>query len=122
MKNRCVLMSGRSLSSDETLDRALQKIAVVVKNPENSQVESMMATRPVDLLIFEITKEPPAELELIKRIKKQFPNTVIIVIDGDADREVIAQAFAYGAKDAFRKPYKRALIVERVKALLNRMS
>lgn len=115
-------MSGRSLYGDEELYKALQNIAVVVKSPENSQVEAMMATRSVDLVIVEISKENPAEVELIKRIKKQFPDTIIIVIDGNGDREVISQAFSYGAKDAFHKPYNRALIVERVQALLNRMS
>ena len=122
MKKRCVLLSGDSLCGDEELYEALQHIAVVVKNPENSQVESIMATRPVDLVLFEISQERPAEIDLITRIKHQFPDTVIIVIDGDAGQEVISQAFAYGAKDAFRKPYDWALIVERVQALLKRMT
>ena len=122
MKKRCVLMSGYSLSGDKELYKALQNIAVVMKSSENSQVESIMTKRPVELAIIEISQEHPAEVDLIKRMKKQFPNTIIIVIDGDQDREVIAQAFSYGAKDAFRKPYKRALIVERVQALLSRMS
>ncbi len=115
-------MSGRSLSGDEELYRALQKIAVVVRSPDNTQVESIMTKRPVDLVIFEVSKENPAEVELIKHIKHRFPDTVIIVIDGDGDLEVIARAFSYDTKDAFRKPYNRALIVERVKALLSRMS
>ncbi len=122
MKNRCVLMSGRSLFDDEVLGEALQKIAVVVKSSEKSQIESIMAKKPVDLVIFEISQEHPAEVDLIKRMKKQFPDTIIIVVDGDGDREVIAKAFSYGAKDAFRKPYKRDLMVERVQALLSRMS
>ena len=115
-------MSGRSLSDDEELYAALQKIAVVVKSEANSQVEAIMIKRPVDLVIVEVSKEHPAEVDLITRIKKQFPSTVIIVVDGDQDHEVIAKAFSYGAKDVFRKPYDRALIVERVKALLSRMS
>ncbi len=121
-KNRCVLMSGRSLCGDQALYGALQKIAVVVKSSANSQIESLMATRPVDLVVLEVSKENPAEVELIKRMKKQFPHIIIIVVDGDQDREVIARAFSYGAKDAFRKPYKRDLMVERVQALLSHMS
>jgi len=122
MKKRCVLLSGDSLCGDKELYEALQHIAVVVKNPENSQIESIMAKRTVDLVLFEIAKERSADVELIKRIKHQFSDTIIIVVDGDADREVIAQAFAYGAKDAFRKPYNRALMVERIQALLSRVS
>ena len=121
-KKRCVLMSGRSLCNDQVLSDALQKIAVVVKSAANSQVEALMATKPVDLVILEISQEHLADVDLIKHLKQQFPQTVIIVVDGDADREVIARAFSYGAKDAFRKPYNRALIVERVKVLLSCMS
>lgn len=55
-------------------------------------------------------------------IKKQFSNTIIIVIGGDADQDVISKAFSYGAKDAFCKSYKRALMVERVKVLSGRMT
>ena len=115
-------MSGYSLCGDKALYEALQNIAVVVKSSENSQVESIMIKRPVELAIIEISQENSTEVDLIKHIKHQFPNTIIIVLDGDQDREVIAKAFSYGAKDAFRKPYKRALIVERVQALLSRMS
>ena len=122
MEKRCVLMSGDSLCGDEELYEALQHIAVVMKNSENSQVESIMATSLVDLVIFEISKEHPVDVELIRGMKQQFPDTIIIVVDGDADQEVLSQAFAYGAKDAFRKPYNRALMVERIQALLSRVS
>jgi PleD family two-component response regulator len=81
-----------------------------------------MAMRSMDLIRFGVSKENPAEVELINRMKKQFLNTIIIVVDGDHDREVISKAFSYGAKDASRRPYKRALIAERVKALLSRIS
>ena len=120
MKNRCILISGHSLACDEMFCAALQKIAEVVKTSENSQIEAIMATRPVDLVIIEISKENPIEVELIKEMKTQYPHTVFILIDGDKNREVIARAFSYGAKDAFRQPYNRALVTERVKALLDR--
>jgi DNA-binding response OmpR family regulator len=73
-------------------------------------------------VLFEISKERSADVDLIMRIKQQFPDTIIIAIDGGRNQEVIAQAFSYGAKDAFRKPYKQALMVERVQALLSHAS
>ena len=122
MKKRRVLISGHSLSFDEKLYVALQKIATVLKISDNHWIEALLAYNPVNLVIIEISEENSADLELIKRIKDQFPDTVIILIDGDEDREVIARAFSYGVKDAFRKPYNCALIVERVQALLSRTS
>jgi PleD family two-component response regulator len=120
MKKRCILISGHSLSFDEELYVALQKIATVLKIADNHWIESFIINNPVDLVMIEIAEENSADLELIKRIKNQFPDIIIILIDGDNDRELIARAFSYGVKDAFRKPYNGALIVERVQALLNR--
>ena len=122
MKKRRVLISGHSLSFDEELYGALQKIATVLKISDNHWLESLLTHNPVDLVIIEISEDNSAELELIKRIKNQFPDTIIILIDGNEDREVIARAFSYGVKDAFRKPYDYALIVERVQALLSHTS
>jgi PleD family two-component response regulator len=121
-KKRCIVLSGHSISSDEELYVVLQKLATVVKISDNHRLESVMTHNPVDLVMIEISEENSADLELIKRMKDLFPETIIILIDGNENREVISKAFSYGAKDAFRKPYKRALIVERVQALLSYMS
>lgn len=120
-KKRCIILSGHSISSDEELYAALQEIATVVKISDNYRLESLMTHNSVDLVMIEISEENSADLELIKRMKSRFPNTVIILIDGGEDREVIARAFSYGVKDAFRKPYNRALMVERAKVLLSYM-
>lgn len=49
--------------------------------------------------------EDSAECELMKRMKNHVSNIVIILIDGDGNRDVIARAFLYGVQDAFRRPY-----------------
>lgn len=118
-KKRYIVLSGHSISSDEELYMALQKIATVVKISDNNRLESVMTDNPVDLVMIEISEENSADLEIVKRMKDLFPETVMILIDGDEDREVIARAFSYGVKDAFRKPCRNMLIVERVKVLLN---
>jgi response regulator RpfG family c-di-GMP phosphodiesterase len=53
-------------------------------------------------------------LKIIKRMKNHVPNIVIILIDGHGNRDVIARVFSYGIQDAFRRPYNRVLMVERV--------
>lgn len=47
-----------------------------MKNLENSQIESIMAKRPVDLMLFEVSEEVPTEVELIKRIGINFPTSL----------------------------------------------
>lgn len=118
MKKKFVLISGPTISTDEKLAAELQKSAVVLKNSDNKRIELIITKRKIDLLLIEISKEYPSEVEMIKNIKTKFPHIVIILI-GDENRNVMAKAFKNGAKDAFKKPYKCDLIAERVRALLS---
>ncbi len=120
MEKHCVLVSGPTVAIDEELVDELQKSAKVLKNTDNNQVEAIISERKVDLILLEISKDHSSEVEIIKNVKSRYPNIEIILIDGNKDRELTAKAFSYGAKDAFRKPYKSPLIVERVNAILGR--
>lgn len=115
MSNQHILISGPTITKDEDLVNKLTKIAGVLRNAQNSKIEAILRKHEVDLIIVEILKESASELKLIKKIKSGFPSVAIILIDGD--RELMAQAFSYGAKDAFRKPYNSSLVAERVKAI-----
>lgn len=119
MKRPCVLISGRSIARDKKLFSALEKVAMVLLNQDNSQIESILSSNQVDLVLIEIFKDNPAEVEIIRELKARFANTLIIFIDGNGDQQLIIKAFSYGAKDAFRKPYKRQLLVDRLCALLS---
>jgi len=120
MQNHCVLISGPTVAGDNDLEQGLQATAIVLKNAENCRVESTLADRPIDLVLLEfLANNSFAELKIIQKLKTRYPKLKIVVIADHADREALAEAFACGAQDAFRKPYKTALIVERVKALLN---
>jgi len=111
------MISGPTIAIDEELESELGKSAAVLKNLDNSQLGTILTNQNVDLILLEIQNDNPAEIELIEDIKSQFPDIEIILIDGNGDREVIGQAFVHGVKDAFRKPYKSALIAERLNEL-----
>lgn len=118
MAKNCVLLSGPTIAHDEKLKEELEEFAVVVMRDDNSQIESILGENKVDLIILEISNANLHEIEVIKIVITKFPDTEIILVDGNGDQELIAQAFAFGVKDAFRRPYKRDLIAERVNALL----
>ena len=118
MKKCCVLISGSTIAGDEELQNALQQSADVIKNSDNSQIESIIKKHKVDLILLEMLKGNGSEIDLIKNLRFKFPKIAIVVIDGDGDQDKLAKVFHYGVKDAFRKPYKCDLIVERIEALL----
>lgn len=118
MAKNCVLLSGPSIAHDEELKGALEEFAVVLTSDDNSQIEAILRDNKVNLIILEISNANLHEIEVIKIVKTKFPDTEIILVDGNGDQELIAQAFAFGVKDAFRKSYKTSLIVERANTLL----
>lgn len=118
MKSQCILISGPNIAEDEGLVGELAKCSLVLRNSDYTQIESIIQNKKVDLILIEILNNTFRELELIKNIKHQFPNIPIVLINGNGNRDIIAEAFELGVKDAFRIPYKRTLIVERVNALL----
>lgn len=119
MAKHCVLVSGPTIAHDEKLKGELEEFAVVLTSDDNSQIESILSGTKVDLIILEISNANLHEIEVIKIVKTKFPGTEIILVDGDGDQELIAQAFAFGVKDAFRKPFRYSLLTERAVALLD---
>ena len=119
MKEKCVLISGPTIAIDKEFCEGLETYALIIRNSENNQLLQILASQQVDLILLEIMNKYPSEIEIIKEIKTSFPNTIILLIDGNGNSNLIAKAFRYGAKDAFKKPYHSELIEERVKVLLN---
>ncbi len=116
MRKYCILVSGPLVSNDKELIRALGKTAVVLTNSDNKKIKSIFTASNVDLTILELSKGESNEVEIIKCIKTRFQDVIIILINGD--RELFVKAFNLGVKDAFRKPYRWPMLVERVNALL----
>ena len=115
---KTILVSGSRISSDGELKRKLQKSTSVLINSDNSRIESILDRNDIDIILLEVAVDNGSDLNLIRNIKRRFPNTTIILINGNGNRNVIAKAFDLGANDAFRVPYIRRLIVERVNALI----
>ncbi|MBN1350874.1 response regulator [candidate division KSB1 bacterium] len=120
MEKKCILITGPAICRDLRLAKALQKFADVIQNASNSRIFFILGKRRVDLILFEISPEHPADIDFIHIIKNQFPEIIILLINGGDDRKLIAKGFQYGAKDAFRKPYHCDLIADRVNVLLSR--
>ena len=118
MTQKCILVFGPTISYDKNLIDALKECGSVKTIEDKSEIESIIRKNKVGLMLLEITSENTSELKLIKKITKEFKNLKIILIDGNGKNELIARAFQYGIVDAFRKPYKGELIVERVRAIL----
>lgn len=114
MHQRFILISGPSISKDIELISELEKIATVIVIRESSNILQLLKLEYFDLVLYEL---PDSKVDLIRLMKEKSQNIKIIIIDGD--RDAVVQGFRYGATDAFRKPYRGHLLVERVRALMS---
>ena len=58
----------------------------------------------VDLILTDVMMPEIDGLELLRRVKEQTPNRVVVVMTGFADREIILQALRSNADDFITKP------------------
>lgn len=118
MKKPNIFISGPSIIANRKLVNTLQIYATVHCNEDNSRIESIFAKRKIDLLLLEICDQQARDIQTIRRIKAQHPEIEIILVDGNSKSEVISAAIHAGARDAFRKPYREDLMVDRILSLL----
>lgn len=112
MKRKCVLLCGPTLYSDKELQTRLRQNYGLIIEKEDSQIEKVLKSCKVDLLLLEIEDRKSHGIHPIKMIKGKLPELHIIVINGN--QNTISRAFESGANDAFRIPYKIDLILERI--------
>jgi len=127
MKDACekprVLISGGSLSEDINLIKVLRSFAEIVITAVNERAKVIVSTQRIDLVLMEIGKGSMVDVEIIKRIKElDAAIPIVTVFDSEEEQDLIATAFSFSVKDAFRRPYKIDLLEERIKALLNCVS
>jgi PleD family two-component response regulator len=119
VEKKCILISGPNIAQDEELSNRLDENFKVIKNSNNQKIYDILIRKQVDMVLLEIQKDLNEDLNIVKSINDIMKNLPILLINGNGDKFSLAKAFEAGVRDAFRKPYKINLIVERVISLLN---
>ena len=76
----------------------------VVEKP--SLAFAAMKEEPFDILISDFMMPEMNGLEVLERVKKDYPETEVIMISAEGDMNTVIGALRQGAVDYFRKPFK----------------
>lgn len=100
------------IDDDESLRRVvevfLQDFGIhVTSAPTGARGLELFAHDPVPLVITDIQMEGTSGLDVLKQIKVEFPNTLVIIITAFGTVETAVKAMKLGAFDYLTKPFSR---------------
>jgi len=96
--------SERILLEFETFLTELGHIVFQALTP--SQAFDILGNEKPDILILDIKLPEMDGLEVLERVKTEFPDIEVIMITGHGDMEKVIQAMRLGAFDFFNKPFR----------------
>jgi DNA-binding NtrC family response regulator len=70
-----------------------------------SQAFKILNRDPVDILISDVLMPEMNGLDLLKKVKSQYPHVEVIMITGHGDMDMVIQAMHLGAVDFIKKPF-----------------
>ena len=80
---------------------------------------NILSKETFDLVLSDFRLEDTDGREILKRIKKEYPNTSVIIVSGFGDPNLAAELISLGAYDFINKPIYPNVILETVKNALD---
>ena len=117
MKPR-ILLHGEQILLNQMFLEMLKKIALVIPMKSVENIQEIFSKQSIDLLVFESMETWEQDLKLLQVLKRNYPNLIIILIDGGESPENVIRCFKMGIDDYFKKPVDTVLLTERIEALL----
>jgi DNA-binding NtrC family response regulator len=106
MKKLSILLLDDEKRITEQISTYLRKknFNVLSANHPNQAFEILQNTK-IDVMISDIMMPDIDGLEVLQRVKQEFPDTEVIMISGHGDMDTVISAIRHGAVDYLRKPF-----------------
>lgn len=102
----------------ERLTEALKREGFMVAGfTEGAAALRALLERPYHAVVTDLKMRPPTGMDLVREVRRRFPETPLVVITGYADRETWESLRKAGVAGIVAKPFRLKEVVERVKAL-----
>lgn len=103
----------------ERLTEALQREGFSVEGfTEGAAALRALRDGAFHVVVTDLKMRPPTGMDLLREVRRAFPQTRLLVITGYADRETWESLRKAGVAEIVAKPFRLREVVERVKALL----
>jgi len=93
--------------------------AIALEKPDLAL--EFLKTKPVDILILDIRLPQISGIEVLKKVRKDYPELEIIMVTGHGDMDTVIEALRLGACDFLKKPFRHIdikLAIERTRKYL----
>jgi DNA-binding response OmpR family regulator len=91
-------------------------------NPKQVKIGSFSEETPlskINLILLDIYLKDGSGLDLLSFLTENYPNIPVIMLSGEAKREVIMKALDLGARDYILKPFDKRILFNKIYSLLS---
>jgi DNA-binding NtrC family response regulator len=107
MENMKVLVLDDEAGIREEIDEFFSSRNLEIKHAASpSEAFRVLSGTPVDIAILDIRLPEMSGLEVLRRLKRQYPATEVIMMSGHGDMDSVIEALRSGAIDYFKKPFR----------------
>ena len=111
------MMRASSRASAGQLKDAQRLQVFFETDPEDALLR--IAAERWDLVLCDIKMKPLSGLEVLARIKGDFPSLPVIILTGFVDDQIVESAQALGSSDVLFKPVRKAQLLDAVARALD---
>jgi DNA-binding NtrC family response regulator len=123
MQAKTILIVDDEFSVRESLDKVLSKSGYATLTAgSGNEALSLLAKQRVDLVLSDLKMPDGDGVELLKSIKKSYPEIEVILLTGYGTVENAVEAMREGAYDFITKPPKKAIILTAVERAIERQN
>lgn len=115
MQAKSILIVDDEISVRESLEKVIAKAGFVTKTADSgNEAKELLAKHAFDLVVSDLMMPDGDGLELLKDIKKRYPDIEVILLTGYGTIERAVEAMKEGAYDFIAKPVKKAVILSAI--------
>jgi two-component system response regulator PilR (NtrC family) len=123
VKTKSILIVDDEESLRQSLEKVLKNAGYMTATAgSGNEALELLAQRPADLVLSDLKMPNGDGLDLLKSIKKKFPDIEVILLTGYGTIETAVAAMKEGAYDFITKPPKKAVILGTVERAIERQN